>query len=265
MFPVSIVIISKNEAAVIDRCIRRSRLITDDVVVVDSGSTDNTRQIVKLNGGRFYESPWQGYGANKNEGIALAKYDWILSIDADEMPDDVLISSLQHLDPDDIHVVYDIKFRSYFGQKLIRFGSWGRDHHIRLFNRRLVRWSETMVHEKLLLPENVIIKKIEGNIIHHSVNDIAEYRGKSSRYASLCASQYFKNGQKPGFIKLYFSPFFGFVKNYLFLLGFLDGREGWQIAKVTYQDTRHKYRLLKTLITYPPTQEVRRETLVAEY
>ena len=175
MVPVSIVIITKNEADIIAACIQKSRLITDDIVVIDNGSTDDTLDIAGIYGCRIYEKKWDGYGSNKNKGIGAAKYDWILSIDADEVPDDELIRSLHKLKFNNPSIVYDIKFKSYFGKKLIRFGSWGRDHHIRLFNRNLVKWSETLVHETLILPENIQIKKIRGHLHHYSVKDINEY------------------------------------------------------------------------------------------
>jgi len=104
---------------------------------------------------------------------------WILSIDADEIADAELINALHELILDDPKIVYDIKFQSYYGQKLIRFGSWGRDHHIRLFNRKLVRWSESPVHETLILPETVSIKKLGGHLHHYSVSDAAEFMEQS--------------------------------------------------------------------------------------
>src|SRR5438105_1708270 len=97
MVPVSIVIITKNEADFIGPCIKKASEITDDIVVVDSGSTDETRDIAASYGCRVLQKPWGGYGANKNAGIELAKYNWILSIDADEVPDDELIGSLHRL------------------------------------------------------------------------------------------------------------------------------------------------------------------------
>ena len=213
MIPVSIVIITKNEAGVISRCINSAKLISDDVVIVDSGSTDDTLDIAATCGCHIIERPWDGYGANKNKGIEMAKYDWILSLDADEVPDEGLIKSLHTLKLDKPETVYDIKFRSYFGQKPVRFGSWGRDHHIRLFNRKLVRWSETMVHETLVMPENIAVKKVPGRIHHYSVKNLADYNRKCSYYAKLSAGQYLRDKKKAGIVKLYLSPLFGFIKN----------------------------------------------------
>src|ERR1700749_1369526 len=113
MVPVSVVIITKNEADVIANCISAAKLITDDIIIVDNDSTDETCTIALAAGCNVYRENWDGYGANKNKGIALAKYNWILSIDADEVPDEELIGTLHELKFDDPKVVYDIDFKSY--------------------------------------------------------------------------------------------------------------------------------------------------------
>jgi glycosyltransferase involved in cell wall biosynthesis len=265
MIPVSIVIITKNEADIIGRCLEKARLITDDIVVIDNGSTDNTPDIACKNGCRVYKEPWDGYGANKNKGINAAVYNWILSIDADEIPDDELIEALHKLEFNNPTIVYDIKFRSYFGEKPIRFGSWGRDHHIRLFNRSLVKWSETMVHETLLKPGITKTQKIAGHLHHYSVKDVNEYDSKGSYYAKLSAKKYFNNGQRVNTVKLYFSPIFGFIKNYIIFLGFLDGREGWEIAKISIKNTRRKYYFLSQMESIQNKKQLAKDDLVVEY
>jgi glycosyltransferase involved in cell wall biosynthesis len=266
MVPVSIVIITKNEAEVIASCINAAKLISDNIIVVDNGSTDETREIARACGCCVYRESWDGYGANKNKGIALAKYDWILSIDADEIPDDELITSLHKLRFDNPEIVYDISFKSYYGQKPIHFGSWGRDHHLRLFNRKLVKWSEPPVHETLILPAKITTKKLKGRIHHYSVKDSNEFNNKTLHYAKLSAGKYLINGKKATLIKLYISPLFHFLKNYIVFLGFLDGREGWNIAKMISKNTWLKYHYLKKRagLTYRE-QESTKENLVVEY
>jgi len=265
MVPVSIVIITKNEADVIAGCIQKARLITDDIVVIDNGSTDDTTEIAGIYGCRVYNTTWEGYGANKNKGIEAARYNWILSIDADEVPDNELIGALHKLKLNDSAIVYDIKFRTYFGGKPIRFGSWGRDHHIRLFNRNLVKWSETMVHETLILPENIQVKKISGLLHHYSVKNVSEYDIKGLYYAKLSAKKYFNTGKKVNVVKLYFSPAFGFLKNYFIYLGFLDGREGWYIAKTTLKNTWRKYHYLSRMANMHDKKQAVNDSFVVEY
>lgn len=247
MVPVSVIIIAKNEAEIIAQAILMARLVTDDIVIVDNGSTDDTVKIVAANNCRVFRENWSGYGANKNKGISQAKYNWVLSVDADEIIDEKLITSLHHLDYAREDVVYDIDFKTYFGNKLIRFGSWGRDHHIRLFNRNNVKWSEQPVHETLLFPKTTIKKKLAGYIHHYSVKDEYECREKAIYYASLSAKKYYTAGKKSNFIKLYLAPAFNFIRNYFLYLGFLDGAEGWHIAKNSAKNTWLKYHYLDNL------------------
>jgi glycosyltransferase involved in cell wall biosynthesis len=264
MVPVSIVIITKNEADIPAGCIRKAMQITDDIVLIVNDLVDQPHHCNRP-AYRVYKETWDGYGNNKNKGIATAKHDWILSIDADEIPDDLLIRSLHGLKWDDPAVVYDIKFASYFGNKRIRFGSWGRDHHIRLFNRNLVKWSEVMVHETLVLPENIRVKRINGCLHHYSVTDMYEYDKKNAYYAWLSARKYNRAGRKANLVKMYFSPAFGFFKNYIIYLGFLDGRAGWNIAKSNFRHTRLKYFYLSQMENSQHAEQGVKESFVVEY
>ena len=265
MIPVSIVIITNNEADVIANCIKAAGLITNDIVIVDNGSTDNTIAIACENGCNVYQNAWTGYGANKNKGIALAKYDWILSLDADEVADATLIQSLHNLKLDNTDVVYDIKYRSYFGKKRIKFGYWGRDHHVRLFNRNLVKWSEPKVHETLLLPKQVKVQNIGGYLHHYSVKDGKECMNKAVHYAKLSAENYFKAGKKPSFINLYISPYFAFFINYFLFLGILDGKEGWEISKTIFKNKWLKYHYLSSMKHVYQKKQVTNGVFAAEY
>ena len=224
--------------------------------MIDNNSTDQTVTIATAYGCRVYQKEWIGYGANKNKGIQLARYNWILSVDGDEIPDQALINSIKSLASGDDKTVYDIAFKTYFGNKLIRFGNWGRDHHIRLFNKRQVKWTETPVHETLMLPQNASVKKLAGNLHHYSVKNQAEYEKKTIHYSQLSAIKYLKAGKKPGFIKMYLAPVFHFIKTYLFLLGFLDGKEGFIISRMAFKNTWLKYHYLSKA-----TQSVKRKPL----
>jgi len=265
MIPVSIVIITKNEGTAIGACITRAKKITDDIVIIDNGSTDNTLTIAAEHACRIYKKPWQGYGANKNIGNELAKYNWVLSIDADEIPDDKLIKSLHNISFDDGNVVYDIKFRSYYGTQPVRFGNWGRDHHIRLFNRKHIKWTETIVHESLVLNDFTTIKKLKGRLHHYTTKDIEEYNQKCNYYAKLCAEKYLKAGRRSSILKRKMSSVFGFIKSYIILLGFLDGHIGWLIAKTNFINTRRKYIYLQRLENYQQKKHPVKKSFAVEY
>lgn len=265
MVPVSVVIIAKNFSDIIDGCIESVRNISDDIIVIANGNIEDCLPEPRKAFCRVYQKSWDGYGANKNKGIDLARHDWILSIDADEIADDKLITAIHEIDWNNTGVVYDIRFRSYFGKKLIRFGGWGRDHHIRLFHRACIRWTETMVHETLQLPGEIVKKELSGCIHHYSVKDVNEFNLKGTYYAKLSAKKYLYAGRKANIIKLYISPAFGFAKNYIFCLGFLDGRAGWEIARTTFKNTKKKYEFLSDMGAPGHKKQSVKDNLAIEY
>ncbi len=244
---ISVVIITKNEAHIIANTLQSLRTVCNDIVIVDSGSTDNTVQICKQFNATVIETGWGGYGINKNKGIEAAKNDWILSLDADEAIDEELQQSILQLGLQDENEVFNFRFKNFFGTKWIRFGEWGFDKHIRLFNRKKVQWNNAAVHENLLFPVAVKISKINGNILHYTVQNQQEYDAKTDHYARMNAKKYDEAGKKANFFKQYFSPVFAFIQHYIFRLGFLDGPEGFIIAKTTARYTFLKYWYLKEI------------------
>jgi glycosyltransferase involved in cell wall biosynthesis len=244
---ISVVIITKNEAHIIANTLQSLQKVTDDIIIVDSGSTDDTVIICKKYNANVIETDWLGYGVNKNKGINAAKHDWILSLDADEAIDEELLQSLLQLALANDEEVFEIRFKNFFCNKWIRFGEWGFDWHIRLFNRKKVQWNTAAVHESLVFPKGVITTKLKGNILHYTVQNRMEYDNKTDYYARMNATKYAVTGKKAGFFKQYFSPLFAFIQHYIFRLGFLDGREGFIIAKTTARYTFLKYHYLKEM------------------
>lgn len=244
---ISAVIITKNEAHIIANTLQSLQTVTNDIVIVDSGSTDETVAICKQFNATVIETGWQGYGINKNKGIAAAKNSWILNVDADEAIDAELQQSLLQYSFTNDEEVFNIRFKNFFCNKWIRFGEWGFDAHIRLFNRKKVQWNNAAVHEELIFPEGVKITTLKGNILHYTVHDKQEYVVKMDNYARMNAEKYFAALKRSNFFKQYFSPVFAFLQHYIFRLGFLDGREGFIIAKTTAHYTFLKYRYLKEM------------------
>ena len=247
MQSISTVIVCKNEADAIGKTLSSLRGLSDDIVVYDNGSTDDTKNIVKHQGANFFEGSWEGFGKTKKKAVSLAKYDWILSVDADEALDEELKQALLQVQLTDIETVYEIRFKNYFADKHLRFGEWGWDKHIRVFNRSTVNWDESIVHEKLLLPPGIKIIRLKGYVLHQTVKDIEEYSEKTMHYASLNASKYYKLGKKSSRVKILIAPVFEFIKYYIFRLGFLDGREGFICARMTALYTFLKYEKLREL------------------
>ena len=248
MQKLSVVIICKNSASVIGKTLQSFAGLTDDIVVYDNGSTDNTAEIVQRSGANLFNGNWDGFGKTKNKANSLAKYNWILSLDADEAIDDELKNSLLCLSFTNEKVVYDISFKTFLGDKYLKHGEWGGDHHIRLFNRNEVRWNDAAVHEQLMIPDAMQVKKIKGYVLHRTAENFHDYEKKMEDYASLNAKKYFKQGKRLWWGKQWLSPIFSFVQNYIFRLGFLDGRDGYTCARITAGYTFLKYKKLKELI-----------------
>ena len=246
MQKISVVIICKNEEEQIGRCLRSVQGLTDDVVVLDNGSTDETKNIVRQFGARLVEDIWEGYGKTKNKATELAKYHWILNLDADESIESELKLELLSLPLNNANEVFQMRFKNFLGNKYLRFGEWGWDKHIRLFNRNTVRWNEANVHEGLMLPADVKVEKLKGFVLHYTAKDEGDFAHKMLQYASLNAERYSAQGKKSSWLSIYGSPIFSFMKYYIFMLGFLDGRAGLVCAKMNSYYTFKKYaRLLE--------------------
>lgn len=243
----SVVIVCKDEASVIGSTLASLRGMTDDVLVYDSGSTDGTQDIVRAAGVRLIEGAWEGFGKTKSRANTQAKYDWILSLDADEAPDETLLGNLRNWQPGSEKEVLDLSFRNFIGAHALHYGEWGRDHHIRMFNRKWVNWDDAPVHENLVMPEDVVVKKIRGFVLHRTVRDLPDYVRKMQRYALLNADKYFRQGKRASWFKLRLSPGFTFFLYYVLKLGFLDGYPGYLCAKMTAWYTFLKYARLREL------------------
>jgi glycosyltransferase involved in cell wall biosynthesis len=256
MQSLSVVIVCKNEAAIIGETLQSLVGLTDDIIVYDNGSTDETVAIAKTFPVSVHEGVWDGFGRTKNKADAIARYDWILSLDADEAIDEELKKALLGQPLDNDQVVYEIKFKNFFGDRWLRFGEWGNDKHIRLFNRKKVNWDEEPVHEKLLMPGGTIVSQLKGNVLHYTATDLAKYKAKLGKYAILNGKKYFEQGKKPWLFKKYFSAFFSFIQNYFFRAGFLDGKAGYQCAAFTAGYTFKKYQKLESLLQEKSREEI---------
>lgn len=245
MNKISVVIITLNAEATLAKVLRQAKKLSDDIIIVDSGSTDHTKKICNTNEVKFITQEWLGFGLQKNLGNSLAKNDWVLSIDADEVICNSLIEELIDLDLNP-NKVYNIPFTNIYCGKEIKFGRWRNESHVRLFNKTKVQWNKNKVHETLLYDKADVIQ-LKGKILHFSMNSKAEHLAKAKKYAQLGAQRLHAEGKKASFIKIYLNPVFRFVKDYFFSLGFLDGKLGFQIAVIISKETYWKYSALQKL------------------
>ncbi len=247
MQPLSVVIIAKNEAHIIGRTLQSIQQLTDNIIVCDTGSTDATIPIAQLNGAKVIEHKWEGYGETKNLANEYAAYDWILQLDADEVPDQILLTSLHQLDLKDESIVYAVIRKNYYAGRHLRYGQWQNDKCMRLFNRKVAQWSKDLVHEKLLYSDSVKTVLLKGFIYHYTYETTEEHFEKIKKYSLLGASTLYAQKKKPSFIKQYISPVAGFIINYFLKLGFLDGYYGFKVAWLNSYCTYVKYKKLRNL------------------
>ncbi len=247
MIPISVIIISKNEGYIIDKTLQSLQGLTDDIILIDSGSTDDTLAIAKRFHVKIIQTTWDGYGANKNKGISLAKYNWILSLDADEIIDEQLFQSISNKTFFNENIVYQLKFSVFIGSVLLKHGQPGNVKKIRIFNKKKIKWNNDLVHERLDLPNGVKIEQIPGRVLHYSYKNIDHCIGKTNTYTSLVAQQMFINEKRYTFLKLYLNPLYTFFRNYIIKLGFLDGFWGYTYACMNSYYCYLKYAKLKEL------------------
>ena len=240
----SAVLITKNEAATIADVLRPLQALTDDIVVIDSQSTDGTLAICEAQGARVIQQEWQGYSATKNFGHSQAKYNWILSIDADEVLSDELISSLKNIQLKDKTVYALDRITDLYGT-WIRHSGWYPDWKIRLFQRDAVYWEGDFVHETLHVPSDFEVLRLEGKFYHYSYKNAEDHLQRIEKYAVLAAEEMHAKDKKATFVKLYLSPVSRFIKTFFIQRGFLDAKAGWTIAWRNAYLVRRKYRLLR--------------------
>jgi glycosyltransferase involved in cell wall biosynthesis len=234
--PVSLVIITLNEAEGIERAIRSAEFC-DDVVVLDSGSTDATREIAEGCGARVFQEPWRGYRAQKARAVELARHDWILSLDGDEALSEDLQRELRGRLPQIVSgqgaSAYEFPRLTYNLGRWIRYGGWYPDRQLRLFDRRQAEWrGGEHVHERVQGKAGTSwqCERIDAHLLHWPFPTHAEQVATNNRYSSLGAQELRARGQKFSIGKLVFKSWSKFIECYLLKRGFLDGLAGFVIA-----------------------------------
>lgn len=245
--PISAVIITKNEEKHIARCIASLLPLTDDIIIIDSESTDNTEHICSQYPVTFKTKPWEGFSMAKNYGNGLAKYNYILSIDGDEELSHEMRNSITEVMKNPTHIAYNLAFITNFCGQWIRHGAWYPESHIRIFDKTKIKW-EGDIHEKLNIPTDTKIGQLKkGHVQHYTISNLHEYIEKINHYTTLHASDLHKKGKQASFIKLYISPCFSFFRDYIIKFGFLDGAIGYTIAKQSANYVFIKYMKLKEM------------------
>lgn len=243
----SICIITFNEEDRLQQTLESIRDIADEIIIVDSHSTDNTVAIAKQYTDKIYQEDWHGFAKQKNFALSRSTGDYILSLDADEELSPELKKAILLAINSNNYDGYTINRKTKYLNKLLKF-SWQPDNKLRLVKRSgNPIWQGEIVHEYLVI-NSTKIKQLDGYIIHHSYKDIEDHNLKTIRYAKLSAVDYYNRGRSPSMLKLLFSPVINFIKMYIFRLGFLDGIQGLIAARSGYIYTFYKYAYLYELV-----------------
>jgi glycosyltransferase involved in cell wall biosynthesis len=234
----SVIVITRDEAHTIEACLQ-SVSWADEIVVVDSGSRDDTLAICRRYTDKVLETDWPGFGIQKNRALALASGDWVLNLDADERVSPALAQEIRSQLPTTTASGFDIPFRSSYLGRFMNHGDWRGEHHVRLFRRSAGRFTDDLVHERLIV--DGATRTLRHPIEHHSYDDLEEVLDKVNRYSSAGAALKHARGTRSSLGKALSHALWTFFKGYGLKAGFLDGREGFLLAVSNAEACFYRY------------------------
>jgi glycosyltransferase involved in cell wall biosynthesis len=236
--PLTVCIITLNAGAQLGPCLE-SVGFAEEILVVDSGSTDDTLEICRRHGARVESREWLGFGRQKQLAVSLARHDWVLCLDADERVTQELARGIRKAFSDARYHAWRMARRNRFLGRWLAHGEGYPDLSLRLFHRAHASWSNDEVHEAVLT--TVQVGRLEGDLLHDSADDIATYMAKQNRYTSLHAQALHRQGVRVGYVRLVTSPLARFLKFYFLRLGFLDGGPGFAHIMIGCHNSYLKY------------------------
>jgi len=242
MQPLSVSIITFNEAKNIARCLDSVKDIANEIVVIDSNSTDDTESICKQYGVKFYKQSFLGYIEQKNFALEHCKHNAVLCLDADECLSPELIQSIKKTKQRDFPTdAYTMNRCTNFCGKWIKNGTWYPDRKLRLFNKQKGKWGGVNPHDKIEMTSNCKSVFLKGDIHHYSYYTVEEVLTQQNKFTTIQAKAMFEQGKRSSLFKLFVNPLTAFISGYVFKLGFLDGVDGFFIASTVSYNTMVKY------------------------
>lgn len=237
---ISVVIITHNEEDRIGPALESSAPVADEIVVLDSGSTDRTVEIAREFGARVFTHPFEDYGTQKNAAMARTGCEWVLNLDADERICDSLRKEILELKggPEPAADGFRIRRKSFYLGRWITHSGWYPERKLRLFRKEKARW-EGRIHERLVLEGTV--SRLDGEILHFTYRNIADHIARVNRYTSFQAEEIVRRGEKFLFLRALLLPPITFIRHYLWRAGFLDRFPGLVIALISSWTTCLKY------------------------
>ncbi|MFZ9046354.1 MAG: glycosyltransferase family 2 protein [Cyclobacteriaceae bacterium] len=241
-------IITYNEEKNIERCLQSLTKICDEIVVIDSYSTDKTVEICEKLQVRVFQNAFEGYIEQKNFALTKCLNNWVISLDADECLSPELQEEILKLDLTVDNKAYAVNRLTNFAGKWIRYCGWYPDRKTRLFNKDSSSWGGKNPHDRIEHHERTHIIKLKGDLLHYSFEDISDHVSVINKFSAIGAKSAFEQGRKPNFFtQVLLDPFYTFIKKYFFQFGFLDGFYGFVISINTAHSKFLKYVKLREL------------------
>jgi glycosyltransferase involved in cell wall biosynthesis len=243
---ISATIITFNEEINIERCIRSLHGVVDEIVVIDSGSTDSTLEIAKRLGAKVVLNPFEGHIQQKNFAITQTLYSWIISLDADEALSNKLKTSILEVKKNLLGTGYEFNRLTNYCGKWIKHCGWYPDKKIRLFKKNKGEWGGNNPHDKYILDSEKAIH-LKGDIHHYTVYTVGEFKKQTIKFSEISAQSLYNLGERSNWFKIIGKTIFKFIRNYFLKFGFLDGIAGFQICRLSAHGTFLKYYTLLKL------------------
>lgn len=241
MIQLSAVIITLNEERNIERCLKSVQRVADEIVVVDSFSTDGTEKICNEYGAKFIRHKFEGHIQQKNYAITMAAFPYLLSLDADEALTEELISTILEVKSNwQYDGFYFNRLSNYCG-KFIKHGSWYPDRKIRLFKSEKGKWGGTNPHDTIVMDGNAITKHIQGDLLHYTYSSIWEHIRQANYFSDIASREAYSKGKKASLLSIVIRPGWKFLRDYFIKRGFLDGVHGFTIAIISSHENFLKY------------------------
>ncbi len=247
MIQLTAVIITFNEERNIERCLLSIKNLVDEIIVLDSGSTDLTQDICRRYNVKLYIHPFDGFIKQKNRALAYSTHPYVLSLDADEAIDQTLAASILNIKKNFNKDGYYMNRLTNYCGRWIRYCGWYPDKKLRIFDRTKGMWGGTDPHDEFILFAG---KKdtafLRGDILHYSYYSLQDHYKKVAYFTDISSKALFEKGKKAGIFKLFINPAVKFIKSYFIQLGFLDGKAGLQISVIAAYTTYLKYKKLRS-------------------
>jgi len=245
MIKLSVVIVAFNEEKDIERCLNSAQDVADEILVVDSLSTDSTPDICKSYGVNFISHPWEGYVNQKNYALKKAKFDYILSLDADEALSEEMHKAVLEIKMDWKYDGYIFNRRNKYCGKWMEFTTLYPDRKLRLFDRRKGRWTGYDPHDHVVMDEGSTSRKINADIMHWAMEDMEEQKRKTRNFAEVAAKAYAAEGRNPWAGQGIVHAAWRFIREFFLRFGFMEGRQGFWFASSSARYTYLKYKWVK--------------------